>query len=376
MPNPTQMVLAPPTSPSVFEELVMEVLQRKYKNQSLSLYGRSGQPQEGIDGIDQSRNPGGLAWQTTLRTKGLRAKLERDFQRARTSTYRPSTFLFVTAARRDTALVRLAAVLSADECRVEVLFWDDLWNELSKWPELCERYYGDWVRPRSWWEGRAVLTLLFVVALGVASVLGGALWVVLWRGLGGTVEPHGLAALAWPVVTVSPVCLVAWAFARRSGLTAIETVGFLVGLVAGSWLFYDLPIGPHQGARYALESLNWSPVRTEALLVLIWSTTLSICASLCASITRTLVEKRSVTAAKHDLFPAMAVPIVTVCIPVWVYISIFPTSEFEAARGVIAGIALRVGLGLGLVLPFLTSLSRPDRAEPVSPDEDWPGAPD
>jgi hypothetical protein len=264
------------------------------------------------------------------------------------SQYKPSQYIFVTATKRDTGLVALAGKLSTSECSVEVLFWDDLWIELQKSPEIFERYYG-WSlhRPVRWWE-----LPWFLLFLGCASAVGGAVWTVLWRKLGGVAEPHGLAAILWPLITCLPVCVICWLYSRREGVSLAETTRFLIGLAIGSSLFYDLPLGQYKGVRHAIEAWQWSPANTEALMVLIWSTTLVTFAHLFAVIGRPLFVKSLAHEARRRCI-AVLTAVSTACVPVWIYVFIFPTNDSETGRGVIAGIALRVGLGLSLAMPLL-----------------------
>ncbi|HEX4961104.1 MAG TPA: hypothetical protein VF173_09735 [Thermoanaerobaculia bacterium] len=343
-----QFVLPPPTSPDEFEDLVMELLRHRFNLPGLVRYGRHGQRQDGIDGYDSGTNPKGLVWQATLQANGLDKKLKHDHQRALGSLLCPSRYVFVSAAPRDVKLTHLAGRLTSPSCQVQVLCWDDLWSDLTIHTDILEKHYGWWLRSRPWWES----TVLFVLLLLLTSLMGGAMWVYFWRKLGGTVEPHGIAALMWPLVSNVLTCATCWLFSRRAGVSLPEVGRFLLGLSVGSWLFYDLPVANHHGIRSAIGGLGWSPFSSEAVLVVAWSLMLSVPAHSFAILGRPLAVRRPQDEIRRRLL-GVALAVCFASVPVWCFIGLFPTSDFESARGIIAGVSLRVGLGLGLALPFL-----------------------
>jgi hypothetical protein len=133
----------------------------------------------------------------------------------------------------------------------------------------------------------------------------------------------------------------------------LQEVGrFLLGLSVGSWLFYDLPVGASIGVRAAIGGLDWSAFSVEAVLVVLWSLMLAVPAHALAMLGRPLLVRRAHEEVRRRLL-AVAFAVFLASVPVCLFIGAFPTSEFESARGIIAGVALRLGLGLGLALPFL-----------------------
>jgi uncharacterized membrane protein YfcA len=107
--------------------------------------------------------------------------------------------------------------------------------------------------------------LLFFWAF-VAAFLGGFLWSALNRlnerttfmgatspYIGGTLsEPHGMAAILWPIATLLPVVITLMALNWKYRFVDFKEqmvlyITFLVGITIGSVLFYDLPLSGNNG---------------------------------------------------------------------------------------------------------------------------------
>jgi hypothetical protein len=215
---------------------------------------------------------------------------------------------------------------------------------------------------------------LFFWALA-AAIIGGFVWAVCQQAfpslgsptvcaghstggspsLGGSREPHGLAAFLWPVVTNIPsLALMAVLTARyhlfpiRGTIVALLTV--LLALAATSLAFYDIPLFGFKGMRRYLESKHLGYAPTEMYLVLIWSAALSSIPFLSTYAMRTIGTAVSFTGS----LVAIGLTVGLTTSAVGFFVLGYPLPEYESARGVAAGLALRVSVFFG----FLVS-SRP-----------------
>jgi hypothetical protein len=212
---------------------------------------------------------------------------------------------------------------------------------------------------------------LFFWALG-AALVGGLGWAVCQRlfpsltaagctpvlspatlTLGGAREPHGLGAFLWPIVTNIPPILLFAFMMRRYDLLSGSTVArlacvLLAGLALSSLLFYDLPLFGQRGFRCWLRARAWKYEELELVLVLIWSTVLS-------AIPFSLVR----LASKLGWWPivpisgvvqAVAFAVGITSLIVASFVAAYPNAAFESARGILAGLALRVSLFFGIIL--------------------------
>ena len=200
----------------------------------------------------------------------------------------------------------------------------------------------------------AVHTMAVVLLALVASFVGGAFWFFFFKGLGGSTEPHGIASILWPLVTNLPSVLLFFLFQRTpfSRLRAdyFDAITFLLGLIVASWFFYDYPFVGSTGCRNTIHAFGWSFFQEEAVLVLLWSGCLSVGAFL-PSLLRRLTEDISDAARAAGVFALQCLlVIVPTSIVTVVFVDYSPTPEYETARGILAGIFLRLGLALGLAV--------------------------
>ncbi len=175
--------------------------------------------------------------------------------------------------------------------------------------------------------------------------------------LGGSREPHGLAALLWPIVTNLPIAILLVLIAWRYALipvhdAAIFSLVLLASLSVASLIFYDLPIFGFRGFRCYFDAKGYSYKELEMIMVLIWS-------FLFATISFGALYGSS----KFGLFPALSLSIkdCSVAIVLLVGVTIFsvgffiagyPHPVFESGRGVVAAVALRISLFFGAITMF------------------------
>lgn len=112
------------------DNMAEDALRERYGRQHLIRFGRSGQRQGGIDGLDQEDPK--LVWQTTLQQKGVIKKIEGDLATMdEDGHFCPEVFVLVLGFPRDTSLQRKILAISGQrqingKCRVDVLFWEDV----------------------------------------------------------------------------------------------------------------------------------------------------------------------------------------------------------------------------------------------------------
>jgi hypothetical protein len=213
-------------------------------------------------------------------------------------------------------------------------------------------------RPSFEWPWIVLLAL-------VGGLLGGAIWQFFWRSLGGaTGEPHGIAALLWPVVTNAPTIFLLWLW-QRTGLSlravrvdAHDVPVFLIGLALASWFFYDFPTNGGIGLRHLVYTFPGSFFKKETLLVMLWTCSLALGGFLPVLVRHLWLAKRDTRRSLSLLLGQVALVVVPTSLVVIVFVNIFPSDSYESARGILAGWFLRLGLILGLVLGWMRSTVR------------------
>lgn len=213
----------------------------------------------------------------------------------------------------------------------------------------------------------AVLVFRAVFAAG----MGGLLWAALNRindrsefmgpspYVGGEFEPHGEAVIIWAVATNVSVALMVLSTIRkywgRDGPDLWRVGGlFMVGGVVGALGFYDLPILGWSsrgvriwvGSRTTLES-----VQRELLLAVAWAFSIALWALFLPA---AIGSTRARVAKLKSALIGVGGTVLVVVLVVGLFLLGFPITE-EAAfgRGLVAGVALRTSLGLGILLVAL-----------------------
>jgi hypothetical protein len=127
------------------DNMAEDALRERYGRQHLIRFGRSGQRQGGIDGLDQEDPT--LVWQTTLQQDRVKAKIERDLAAMdEDGHFRPEVFVLVLGFPRDANLQRVILKSSGQrqidgKCRVDVLFWEDVRQLLVGKPALFIKHF-------------------------------------------------------------------------------------------------------------------------------------------------------------------------------------------------------------------------------------------
>lgn len=125
---------------------------------------------------------------------------------------------------------------------------------------------------------------------------------------------------------------------------------FLVGIAVGSKLFYDLPIQGKLGIRKYLDAQNISFIAKEFWLIIIWSSLLSL-GFLFESIVKLLVTQLTMVNIFWGLLKQVGLCIGLTTLSVTFFLLVFPEQpRMETARGIVAGLFLRIALFFALLL--------------------------
>lgn len=194
----------------------------------------------------------------------------------------------------------------------------------------------------------------------VAAALGGLVWNFLNRttpGIGGPVEPQGWKAMLWAITTNLPIVLTLLILNLWYHFTSIPYQlllygAFLIGVMIGSLIFYGgfsyWRNKTFRGFRRYLTSNNWSYFPKELLLVILWSLLISGLGFLAMGL-----MKWKVAGVSDFLTPIAQIGfcVALTMLAVVFFLLVFPAEpRFDSARGIIAGLALRMTLFFGVLL--------------------------
>ncbi|MBM9616591.1 hypothetical protein JWJ90_20195 [Desulfobulbus rhabdoformis] len=192
----------------------------------------------------------------------------------------------------------------------------------------------------------------------VSALIGGFIWGLFWeQSIGGAGrEPHGIWAILWAFVTNLPGLLVLVALNRKYHFLLwkerlLPCAAWLSGIVIGAWVFYDLPLAGFNGFREFF--LNNSFDLAELWLVIIWSALVAIPAFFFFAVSK---RSRNNTPFSLTVFWAGVVrpsglTVLVTTLVVGAFMIVYPDqSQLSQARGVLAGLFLRVMLFINLFL--------------------------
>jgi hypothetical protein len=216
-----------------------------------------------------------------------------------------------------------------------------------------------------------------LVALGgfAGAIVGGLAWNALcaahrragpaWSGLGGLHEPYGWPAFVWGAVTGFPVILGATLVARDRTFPTVHSVllwlispefatvtAYTVVYGLSAIVYYGLSPAGH--IRPKLQTSRYRPHTQETLLAAIWSGLLGLIPSTVVW-TAALLAHRPLSRLSPLL--ALAPTVLGVLFTV-IAVEVYYGGKFyrhdhdtgRQIRGIIAGLALRIGIYAGLVL--------------------------
>jgi len=145
MPNIYQVKLAPPLDWQELQRLTCDIYKKRWKNDYIQEFGSIGQRQNGID-IFGHPNGG-------RKIEGVQCKcvekltpsdIEKEYQKSLVFRPQLTRFIFVTTTKRDTKIQKKAAEITANgEYPCEVVFWEDICQLFSYYPDVLRKYYSD-----------------------------------------------------------------------------------------------------------------------------------------------------------------------------------------------------------------------------------------
>lgn len=198
----------------------------------------------------------------------------------------------------------------------------------------------------------------------VAAVTGGFVWnsilvrIVNYANiLGGSGnEPQGVWAFLWPVITLLPTITILLIGNKIYPFMPIRQqlllyIAFLAGISIGSALFYNLPIGNTQGLRRYFEVQNLSFFRKEFILVVAWTALLSTGFLFVMFVKLLTIQNLNPSSAVYSFLRQAGITILFTTLAVVFFLLAFPSNpQFDSARGIVAGLFLRIAIFWGLLL--------------------------
>lgn len=200
----------------------------------------------------------------------------------------------------------------------------------------------------------------------VAAAAGGLLWnfVCSFFGsecpfVGGTgSEPHGRLAILWPIttlsVTVITLLILNWKYRfMKVKDQALCYLAFLIGTIIGSLLFYDLPLIGVSGFRNYFDAIHAPFLEKEFALVGLWSSSIAFFGFLALGLMKIKLssERSGIRLIVLPILEQMILCIGLTTFAVAFCLLALPSEpRFETARGIIAGLALRMSVFFGLLM--------------------------
>jgi hypothetical protein len=143
----SHFIFPKPKDWDIFEDIVCDVVSRKFNNNNLQRYGRSGQKQFGVDIAGFTRNVLS-GFQCKHHPNGNITKSEIHEEIKKADNFQPplDKFVIATSADRDSAIHSYILEISKlrkerNEFPVSILFWQDIYNWLVEYPDLLYKHF-------------------------------------------------------------------------------------------------------------------------------------------------------------------------------------------------------------------------------------------
>ena len=202
-------------------------------------------------------------------------------------------------------------------------------------------------------------------SIGVfSSIIGGAIWGIIWKTIGDKGEPHGKSSIGWGIITnITTILMFIFIgiklFSVPFSNLMILSISLLIGFSIGSWIFYSLPLRT-KGLRKSIEEITQKQTKRNKLfwsefwLALIWSLILSIPSFLLFQVAKYVLYQQTISRLLITFLKQTTLIIGSNCLVIWCFIIIYPSIRKHAmARGLIAGITLRTTLFMALFINLI-----------------------
>jgi len=156
MPTPSTSELPKPRSWDEFEDIVWDLYSREWQDRDAQRYGRSGQPQQGVDIYGRPSRLGGqyAGIQCKRYEAGNLNRKTVEAEIAKAEQFQPplAEYLIATTEPRDAPLQEIVRLIDGERrakgrFSVRIVFWDDLCSQLAH-PDnddLLRKHYGGWL---------------------------------------------------------------------------------------------------------------------------------------------------------------------------------------------------------------------------------------
>jgi len=147
MPTYASSKLPPPKSWDEFEDIVCDVAKIRWKNPSVTRYGRSGQRQNGVDVVGEPSHLDGFSGIQCKNSDEISIKvIEEEIAKAEKFDPQLSEYIIASTSKRDVTLQSAVMRLSLERKKakkfpVQAWFWEDLELEIAGNAELVEKHY-------------------------------------------------------------------------------------------------------------------------------------------------------------------------------------------------------------------------------------------
>jgi hypothetical protein len=125
-----------------------------------------------------------------------------------------------------------------------------------------------------------------------------------------------------------------------------------VGISLGALFFYDFPFSETIGFRNMIDKLHWSFFKKEAILVMLWSACLSVAVFRPSTIKQLFLLRSNKRKALLLLLIQILLIVIPTSLAVFAFIKRFPSEASADARGIPAGVLLRIGLTMSLLISW------------------------
>ncbi len=145
MPTRNQINLPPPTDWQELQRLITDLYKKIWNNEYVQQFGSSGQAQHGIDicGFPNSEKKiEGIQCKCVVSLKANDVKNE--YEKSLNFPQKLSRFILVTTTKTNTQIQEKAMQLTMEnQYPCEVVFWENICQYLSEYPDITRKYYPD-----------------------------------------------------------------------------------------------------------------------------------------------------------------------------------------------------------------------------------------